>query len=261
MKRKVVMALLAIVMRIQGAHAQSSVGNFFTGDAKVEAVEHGGEAQIVPKPERVVIHDFTVRTDDIALDHSVAGRLHRDRLWRHGTDEDSTPEVLAQHVQVAFYKALIDQLEKDHITAARAANGGAGGIGSSLVVDGEFTAIDEGSESKRVMIGFGSGASELKTHVTLSAVVAGRSAAVLTFDLDSKSGKSPGALPGMVAGSLVVGVATTTVGDKKATLDADASRLAELVAKQIESLMCDRPGLAAPAAETARTAPVGRAAG
>jgi hypothetical protein len=241
MKRKVVMALLAIVMRIQGAHAQSSVGNFFTGDAKVEAVEHGGEAQIVPKPERVVIHDFTVRTDDIALDHSVAGRLHRDRLWRHGTDEDSTPEVLAQHVQVAFYKALIDQLEKDHITAARAANGG--------------------SESKRVMIGFGSGASELKTHVTLSSVVAGRSTVVLTFDLDSKSGKSPGALPGMVAGSLVVGVATTTVGDKKATLDADASRLAELVAKQIESLMSDRPGLAAPAAETARTAPVGRAAG
>jgi Domain of unknown function (DUF4410) len=261
MKLKIIVALLATVMQIQDVHAQSSVGNFFTGSAKVEAVEHGSAGQIVPRPDRIVIHDFAVRTDDIALDHSIAGRLRRNRLLRHGSDEDSTPEVLAQHVQGVFDKALIDQLEKDHITAARAANGGADGTQSSLVVDGEFIAIDEGSKTERVMIGFGTGASELKTHVTVSSVMAGRSTVVLAFDLDSKSGKRPGAFPGMATGSLAVGVATKAVGDKKSTVDADASRLAELVAKQIESLVGDRSGLAVPAAEAAGTAPVGRAAG
>jgi hypothetical protein len=44
-------------------------------------------------------------------------------------------------------------------------------------------------------------------------------------------------------------------------VDADASRLAELVAQQIESLMGDRSGLAVPTAEAAGTAPVGHAAG
>jgi|HubBroStandDraft_5_1064220.scaffolds.fasta_scaffold309035_1 hypothetical protein len=264
MKRKVIVTLLATVMQIRGAHAQTSVGNFYTGSAKVEAVEHGGSGQIVPKPAGVVIHDFAVRTSDVTLDDSVAGRLRRDRLLRHGTDEDSTPEVLARHVQTAFYKALTEQLEKNHIVATRAADADPAdpeGSASSLVLDGEFTAIDEGSKSKRVMIGFGSGASELKTHVTVSSFTAGHSVVLLALDLDSKSGKRPGALPTMGFSSLAEGAAEKAVGDKKATLDADASRMAELVAKQIENLVSDRKGPASPSAEAAGTAPVGHSAG
>ncbi|QIE26726.1 hypothetical protein SBC1_39980 (plasmid) [Caballeronia sp. SBC1] len=261
MNPKVIAALLVTVMQIQWAHAQSSVGNFLTGSAKVESVEPNSQGQIVPKPDRVVIHDFTVRTDDITLDHSIAGSLRRHRLLRHGNDEDSTPQVLAQHVQAAFCKALTDQLEKDHIAAERASGEKAEGGVSSLVVDGEFTAIDEGSKSERVMIGFGSGASDLKTHVNVSSVRAGHSMVVLTFDLDSKSGKKPGAIPGVVTGSLAVDAAKKAVGDKKSTVDADASRMAQLVAKQIESLMGDRTGPAGPPAEAAGTTLAGRSAG
>ena len=255
MKPKVIAALLVTVMQIQWAHAQSSVGNFLTGSAKVESIEPNSKEQIVPKPDRVVIHDFTVRTGNVTLDQSIAGILRRHRLLRHGNDEDSTPQVLAQHVQAAFGKALTEQLEKDHITAERSSNAKAEGGASSLVVDGEFTAIDEGSKSERVMIGFGSGASDLKTHVTVSSVTAGHSTVVLAFDLDSKSGKKPGAIPGMATGSLAVGAAKKAVGDKKSTVDADASRMAQLVAKQIESLMGDRT------AEAAGTTLAGRSAG
>ena len=40
--------------------------------------------------------------------------------------------------------------------------------GSDLVVAGEFVAINEGDETKRIMIGFGRGASDIKTHVMVS---------------------------------------------------------------------------------------------
>ena len=261
MKRKVIVALLATMLQIQGAHAQNSVGNFLTGSAKVQAVEHDGRGQVVPKPGRVVIHAFAVHIDDVTLDHSIAGRLRRNRLLKHGNDEDSTPEVLAQHIQAAFCKALTDQLEKDHIPAARAGGADAELAGASLVVDGEFTAIDEGSKSERVMIGLGRGASDLKTHVTVSSVTAGRSTVVLAVDLDSTSGKKPGAISSLGTGSLAVGAAEKAVGDKKSTVDADATRMAKLVAKQIESLMGDQTGLAGQPAEAAGTALAARSAG
>jgi hypothetical protein len=261
MKPKVIVALLVILTQIHVAHAQSSIGNFYTGSAKVETIEPGDGGQIVPKPDRVVIHDFAVRSDAVTLDQSIAGRLRRHRLLRHGNDEDSTPDVLAQHVQTAFCKALTDQLEKDHIAAARSANTGAEGGGSNLVVDGELTGIDEGSKSLRVMIGLGSGASDLKTHVTVSSVTAGRSTVVLVFDLDSKSGKRPGALPGMATGSLAVGAAKKTVGDKKSTVDADTSRMAKLAAQQIERLIGNQAGPAGLPADTTGTAPIGHSAG
>lgn len=93
MKRKVVVALLVTVMQMQVASAQSSVGNFLTGDAKVSATLCGGRGQLVPKPDQVVIHDFAVRATGVTLDQSIAGRIRKSRLLRHGNDEDSTPAV------------------------------------------------------------------------------------------------------------------------------------------------------------------------
>ncbi|NYH16731.1 DUF4410 domain-containing protein [Paraburkholderia bryophila] len=260
MKPKLIVAMLVAVVQMQGAHAQSSVGNFWTGSAKVQSIEQDGKGRIVPKPDRVAIHDFTVRLDAVSLDRSIAGRLRRNRLLKHGKDADSTPEVLAQHVQAAFGKALTDQLENDHIAVATTGGADAEHRGTSLVVDGEFTAIDEGSKSVRVMIGLGSGASDLKAHVTVSSVTAGHSTVMLAFDLDSTSGKKPGAISSLGTGSLAVGAAEKAVGDRKSTVDADATHMAKLVAKQVESLMGEQPAPAGPSRASGCTRPVGRSA-
>jgi hypothetical protein len=53
----------------------------------------------------------------------------------------------------------------------------------NLIVEGEFVAINEGDETKRIMIGFGRGASDVKTHVKLSLVEHDRLTVVLEFDL------------------------------------------------------------------------------
>lgn len=99
------------------------------------------------------------------------------------------------------------------------------------------------------MIGLGSGASDLKAHVTVSSVTAGHSTVMLAFDLDSTSGKKPGAISSLGTGSLAVGAAEKAVGDRKSTVDADATHMAKLVAKQVESLMGEQPAPAGPAAQ------------
>ena len=52
------------------------------------------------------------------------------------------------------------------------------------------------------------------------------------FNLNSASGKKPGAIATVGAGSLAMGVALGDAGDKKGTVQADASQMAKAVAKQ-----------------------------
>jgi hypothetical protein len=99
------------------------------------------------------------------------------------------------------------------------------------------------------MIGFGRGASDIKTHVTVSSFTKGKKTVVLEFNLNSANGKKPGAVATMGAGSLAVGAAVGDVGDKKETVQADASRMAKAVAKQIEEFMITQKWISPPSQE------------
>jgi hypothetical protein len=185
------------------------------------------------------------------VDDSLAARLHRRLMARFGKDDDSSPEILAQHVQAAFFDGLSAELKKanvpsDRATADRAVGGAKIAAPSELLVSGQFTAIDEGNKTKRELIGLGRGASDIKTHVTITSVTAGRSTVVLEFDMTSESNKKPGAAITSSA-SLGVGVAEKAVGDRKSTVEADAARMGKLVAKQVEGLVSEQKWVYAPA--------------
>ena len=110
--------------------------------------------------------------------------------------------------------------------------------GSYLVVSGEFMAINEGDKAKRIMIGFGRGASDIKTHVRVSSVTQCQPTVALEFNLSSESGKKPGAAATGGIGALAVAAAAG--GDRNSTVEADASRMAKLVAKQLEAFMAEQ---------------------
>jgi len=221
----------------QLAMAQNSAGNILTGEAKADVLQRYSGPRTVPKPDEILIRDFALPIEDVTVDESPAGQLHRDIMLRFGVDEDSSPEVLAQRVQAAFAKGLTDELKAVNIPTQRVSGGGAATSDSALVVEGEFLAIDEGDKTKRIMIGLGRGASDIKTHVTVYSVAKGHSTVVLEFNLSSESGKKPGAAATMGFGALAVGVATGGVSDKHSTVEADAFRMGKLVAKQLESFM------------------------
>jgi hypothetical protein len=245
--------MVAIVCQV--AIAQNSSGNIITGDVKADVLKRYSGTENLPKPEKIVIHDFAVPAGGIKTDESIAGRLHRDVTLRHGTDEDSSPEVLAQQVQSAFAKALASELKKANIPTVsvpvRTMSATAGSPSASdLVVDGKFVAINEGDETKRILIGFGRGASDLKAQVTVSWVTRGHpTTTVLELNLSSQSGKKPGAAATMGVGSLAVGAAAGGVSDRKSKVEADASRMAKLVAEQLEAFMADQKWISNPTKE------------
>ena len=238
-----ILCVLAVTVHV--ATAQSSTGNIVTGEAKAEILSKYNGSEVLAKPEKVMIQDFTP-VGDIIMDESAAGRLHRRLSQKHGSDEDSTPEVLVQQVQSAFSKTLMEEFTKANVQSERSLVGAGAPAAAVLIVEGEFVAIDEGNKSKRIMIGFGRGASDIKTHVVVSSFIKATRTVVLEFSLNSASGKKPGAVATMGAGSLAVGAAVGDVEDKKGTVQADASRMAKAVAKQIEAFMITQKWISGP---------------
>jgi hypothetical protein len=217
-------------------NAQNAAEKLLVGNAKVETIQNYNGAGPLPKPDEIVVCDFAVPSDVVTMDESLAARLRRRHLAMLGSGSDSSPEAVAQQVQKKFSKTLVKDLQKAAVQVERAA--GANTVpANTLMVQGEFTIVNEGNKSKRVMIGFGRGASDVQAHVTVWLTTKTQPIVLSEFNLKSASGKKPGAAVSMGVGSAGAAVAAGSAGDRKATVQADASRMATAVAKQIETLM------------------------
>ncbi len=244
MKSKTWLCICALAMVGQVATAQNNTGNILTGEAKVDVIRRYNGPAVLPKPEKIVIQDFAL-TGDIITDDSIAARIHKRSLLHRRSSEDSAGETLTQQVQGSFTKTLIGEFTKVNKPSERMVDDGAPVHGTVLLVEGEFVSINEGDKTKRIIIGFGRGASDIKTHVTVSSVTNGQRTVIMEFTLNSASGKKPGAVVGV--SSIAVSAAAEDVGDRKSTPQGDASRMAKAVAKQIEGFMIDQKWIAAPA--------------
>jgi hypothetical protein len=228
----------------ESGQSQSSSGSLLGGKTNTVVVASYQGTDALPKPEKTVVYDFAVPLDAVAMDESLTAQMHRRRMMRRGADADYSPEAVARQVQAAFSKTLVDALLKAQVSAGRPSSLYAPVPARALVVRGEFITVDEGDRSKRVLIGFGRGASSVKTHV-LVFLTAGKQPPILLeeFYLKSESGKKPGAAVGLGVGSaatVAVDAAAGDVGDKKASVEADAARMAKQVAREIVNLMVVR---------------------
>ncbi len=219
------------------ALAQNSTGNVITGGAKAEVIQRYGGAAALPKPEQVLIRDCTF-DGGIMIDDSMAARLHQHRLLGGSSDGQPTQSEIAKSVEDSFAKSFIKTLKKQQVEAGRITQDVGGGTGGpTLIVTGGFLSVDEGDKTKRVMIGFGRGASGIKTHVLVSLVQQDHTTVVIECNIDAKSGKQPGALATMGVGSLAVGAATHAVGDQGSTAQKDAAHVGTLVANEVVEQM------------------------
>jgi hypothetical protein len=231
-------------------HAENVAKKVLLGDTKVDVVaKYQGEP--LPKPDKALVDDFNVPADVISVDSSPAARVHRKRSAAQAA---SSPEAVARQVQASFSKALLRELQRASVPAQAAAAGAADAPAPphALLVQGEFTKIDQGNKTKRVFIGFGKGASDVQAHVKVSLATEQQPEPIvlLEFNVKSQSGKKPGAAVTVGAGaatmgtvsapSAAAGVATGGITDTAATVEADASRMAKGVAKQIADLMASQ---------------------
>ena len=237
------------------ANAQNTVENLLVGDTKVQMLNSYKGAEPLPKPDNIVVYDFNVPDQAITVDTSAAARLQNNGLLsRIKGDADASPAAVARHVQASFTKALVNELSKSPLPTERAASANANPAMHTLLVHGDFTTVNQGNKSKRVMIGFGRGASDVQAHVTVFLMTEKGPVVLAEFNLNSESGKKPGAAATMGFGSAAVSAATGSIGDIKETVEADAARMAKAVAKQIENVMAQERWIAVPQSQASQQA-------
>jgi hypothetical protein len=234
---KVLNAICFIALAALAAHAanpDTRVGTVVTGRAKLQLLYRYDTSNILPKPDRVVIEDFPTEGEVVMEKH----RFHHHHHFLHPeSDRDASPEELIQHVQDAFAKTVIGSLEKEKVKTERVEDVDSES-GTALIIRGEFIGVNQGNARKRIMIGFGRGASDIKTHVVLTLVANGRCTVLLDGNINSQSGKEPGALASTGGVGVAAGTVVGTVGDNRSgTVEADAARMGKLVAEQTLSIM------------------------
>jgi hypothetical protein len=171
------------------------------------------QSQSVPlmsaRPANIVVYPFAVNSADVTLNQSIV-----QRAYRNLSNEDQS----AAQAQLARDTAhdICTQVAADLIKKGYQAlcqERGVPVIGSNvLVVDGAFTNINEGNRLRRLVIGFGAGASVLDTTVNVSQKTSDGARQVLNFTTHADSGKMPGAAVTAGAGAAAGGSAAVIVG-------------------------------------------------
>lgn len=241
------MAMMSVAASLYG---QSGPQKILVGDAKVTVIQ-SYQGDPLPKPQGAMIFDFAVSPDVVTMDKSVSARMHQRRERLTGSNPDATPEQVAQSVQTTFSDKLQTDLQKAGIAAQLAPTATSPVAPHTLEVRGEFTSVDQGNRTKRIVVGFGRGASDVKAHVRLLLITDTEPIVVSEFELKSESGKKPGAAETAGVGSAAAGAAVGSAGDRKATVDSDTERMANAVAKQIEQVMIAQKWISGPTAAAA----------
>lgn len=81
------------------------------------------------------------------------------------------------------------------------------------------------------------GASDVRAHVIVSLTAPSSPVLLAEFDLESANGKKPGAAATMGVGSVATSVRTSAATDSKASVEGDTTRMAKMVATEIEDIM------------------------
>jgi len=192
------------------------------------------EGPKLPRPGRIIVHDFTANPDEIPAGSALA---------EHAGPRPTAAqlkEIVKLGAEVA--KQLSAKLSAAGLPAVQAAGQPAPQL-NDIVIRGYFVTVDEGSAAKRVLIGFGSGDAKLMTMVEGYRQTATGLEQLGSGEIRSDGGHIPGLiLPAAVLVAtanpigLVVGGAVKAVGeaDGSATIEGSAERTADEIAKELE---------------------------
>jgi hypothetical protein len=150
-------------------------------------------SDILPRPAHIWVYDFAATPADVPADSVLAGEPNL----------DTTPQTAEQ---IAEGRKLGSQIATELVAQIRALGMPAEQAGpgtkpqlNDLVLRGYLLSIKEGSAAKRVAIGFGSGASQLRTMVEGFQVTAQGQRKLGSGTVSAGGSKTPGAVLGLAA--------------------------------------------------------------
>ena len=186
-------------------------------------------ADEMARPERVVVYDFVGTDDDLPPDSAIA------RYYEERTTPQTAVEIdLGRKLGGLVAQNLVKELNSAGIPAQHASSVPETRIGDGII-RGEFISISEGSRTKRVLIGFGAGAGELKTLAEAYLVTDAGLRPVGSTQVDTAGGKLPGMLVplGLGASAAVAGGSNVMQERGPEAIQSAAQRTAKELAKLI----------------------------
>jgi hypothetical protein len=203
----------------------------------VETVkEYSGQEQL-PRPTRVLVKDFAVSPEDVSLNSGPGARLAN---VIKGTPKNEEQIKVGRAAAKALSDALVKEISALGLSAERAPSAAAGGE-RILIVDGQFVSIDEGNRARRMVIGFGAGATSVKTHVQVTFGTPTGALVVEQFETKAESSKKPGMGPMVGVGAAATSAASAaavsgavgTASEFNQDVEGDAARTAKQIAKSL----------------------------
>ncbi|MGZ8460665.1 MAG: DUF4410 domain-containing protein [Candidatus Deferrimicrobiaceae bacterium] len=191
----------------------------------------------LPRPAHVWVYDFAATPADVPADSALAGSYSE-----HATPQ--TPENIASGRKLGALVAteLVGQIRGMGMPAEHAVTGSRPQI-NDIVIRGYIISFDEGDAKKRVAIGFGSGASDMKVAVEGLQMTPQGLRKLGGGSTDAGGGKAPGGAMGAAAlvathnpVGLIVGTGVKVRGERTGSskVEGRAKQTAKEIADQLK---------------------------
>jgi hypothetical protein len=200
------------------------------------------EGEKLARPDRIIVYDFTADPADVPPESAFAAQMAGARA--------PAPQQIAlgRRLGAQVARDLVADLQAMGLPAVPAA-GQPAPRPDDIVLRGYFVSVDEGSASKRVLVGFGSGASDLRTAVEAYQMTAEGLRPLGRGQIRSEGGELPGMIVPLAVvaataspiGLIVGGTAKTTselTGSE--TIEGAAERTAKEIAAQLRTAAAEQ---------------------
>src|SRR5438876_8286783 len=227
-------------------HARARRCGGMRPDERGERERASGRAAQAPADRRARLG---VTPGDVALDSAIGARLTQ---MVQSTPASEQEVKVGREVARIVRESLDKEISKLGIPAVSAATA-TPVVGPSLSIEGQFLSVDEGNRLRRMVVGFGAGASEVRTLVQVYETTSEGRRLVEDFYTTVKSSRKPGMGPmvgvGAAAGRAVMSAAASTgVGlatEHAQTVEGDAKHTADEITKVLKKVFA-RPGWISP---------------
>ncbi len=143
--------------------------------------------QKLPRPAHIWVYDFAATPTDVPAESALAGQYSE-----HNPPQTAEQIKAGRQLGAEIEALLVEQIRGMGLPAEHAVTGTKPQI-NDLVIRGYLVSFNKGSAAKRILIGFGSGASDLKVAVEGFQMTAQGLRKLGSGTTDSEGGKTPGA--------------------------------------------------------------------
>ena len=194
----------------------------------------GGKA---PRPHHIWVYDFASTPAEVPAGSALAGQP-----IEHPTPQTAEQIAAGRKVGAEIATALVEEIFNMGLLARKASSDTKPEI-NDLVIRGYLLSIDEGDATKRVAIGFGSGASQLTAAVEGFQMTTQGLRKLGSGTVDSGGGKTPGGAVGVAAlivtgnpVGLIVGGGAKAYGEYSGSskIEGRAKAIAKEIAEKIK---------------------------